>query len=83
MNKCFHDLQYTYATRQFEQGGDVLTVSKLLGHRNVNTTIDTYVHILDDLKDAVADATDDFYRSIDADDRNTIGKNMAGLRLVK
>ncbi len=82
-NKCFHDLRHTYATRQFEQGVDVLTVSKLLGHRNVNTTIETYIHILEHLKDAVADATDEFYQSQSVKCVDIVGKNLAGLRLIK
>lgn len=61
LNKCFHDLRHTYATRQFEMGVEPLTVSKLLGHSNLQTTLKTYIHVLDDLKDATADATDDFY----------------------
>ncbi|MGL6292282.1 MAG: hypothetical protein ACRC2P_02495, partial [Eubacterium aggregans] len=60
---------------------DVLTVSKLLGHRNVNTTIETYIHILENLKDAVADATDKFYQSQSVKCINPVGRNLAGLRL--
>lgn len=72
-NKCFHDLRHTYATRQFEQGVEVLTVSKLLGHRDINTTLKTYIHVLDDLRDATADATDNFYEQM-AD--KMCGKNV-------
>lgn len=57
----FHDLRHTYATRQFELGVDVAIVSKLLGHSNTQITINTYIHVLSDLRDATADATDLFY----------------------
>lgn len=63
-NKSFHDLRHTYATRQFEAGVEVLTVSRLLGHRNVNTTLETYIHVLNDLRDGTADVTDSIYDNI-------------------
>lgn len=63
-NKNFHDLRHTYATRQFELGTPVPVVSALLGHSSVNETIKTYIHILDDLKEATVDATDHLYDNI-------------------
>lgn len=33
-----HDMRRTYATRLFDQGGDLHTVSKAMGHANVSTT---------------------------------------------
>ncbi|MDR0886587.1 MAG: site-specific integrase [Clostridiales Family XIII bacterium] len=40
----FHGLRHTFATDLIEQGADVKTVSELLGHANVNTTLNLYVH---------------------------------------
>ncbi|MDR0514577.1 MAG: site-specific integrase [Coriobacteriaceae bacterium] len=40
----FHGLRHTFATRLVEAGADVKTVSELLGHASVNTTLDLYVH---------------------------------------
>lgn len=40
----FHCLRHTFATRCIELGADVKTVSELLGHASVNTTMDLYVH---------------------------------------
>lgn len=40
----FHGLRHTFATRCIESGCDVKTVSALLGHANVSTTMDLYVH---------------------------------------
>ena len=64
--KVFHDLRHTYATRQFESGVEPLVVSKLLGHSDVNTTLRTYIHILQSLLDAAADTTDAFYTRLQA-----------------
>lgn len=56
-----HDLRHTYATRQFEAGLETLVVSQLLGHVNISTTLETYIHVLQNIKDATADTTDAFY----------------------
>lgn len=41
-NIHFHALRHTFATRCIEQGIDVATVSKLLGHKSTKMTLDTY-----------------------------------------
>lgn len=60
-DKTFHDLRHTYATRLFELGEEVKTVSELLGHSNVNTTLSTYIHVLDALKVQTASKIDNLY----------------------
>jgi len=40
----FHSLRHTFATRCIESGCDYKTVSALLGHANVATTMNLYVH---------------------------------------
>lgn len=40
----FHGLRHTFATRLIESGADCKTVSELLGHASVNTTLNLYVH---------------------------------------
>ncbi|MEI3006507.1 MAG: tyrosine-type recombinase/integrase [Ruminococcus bicirculans (ex Wegman et al. 2014)] len=40
----FHLLRHTYATVCIENGFDAKTVSELLGHSNVNITLNRYVH---------------------------------------
>ena len=43
-NVTFHLLRHTYATVCIENGFDAKTVSELLGHSNVNITLNRYVH---------------------------------------
>lgn len=40
----FHALRHTFATRCIEAGVDDKSLSELLGHSNVNITLNTYVH---------------------------------------
>lgn len=40
----YHALRHTFATRCVELGVDVKTISELLGHSNVNITLNRYVH---------------------------------------
>lgn len=50
LNKCnlpdinYHALRHTFATRCTEAGVDVKSLSEMLGHANVNITLNTYVH---------------------------------------
>lgn len=40
----FHALRHIFATRCIEAGVDVKTLSELLGHSDVKTTLNRYVH---------------------------------------
>ena len=44
--KTLHATRHTYATRALENGVNIKVVSKLLGHANIQITIDTYSHVL-------------------------------------
>lgn len=48
-NITFHSFRHTYATLQLELGTELLTVSKLLGHRSVKTTL-VYTKVKDKMK---------------------------------
>lgn len=43
-----HTLRRTFGSKLIEQGVDILTVSKLLGHSSVSVTQNHYIHLLDD-----------------------------------
>ena len=45
-----HTLRHSYATRCFEAGVDIKAISEQLGHANVKTTYNIYVHLLEDTK---------------------------------
>lgn len=55
-NKCnlqnvtFHTLRHTFATRCIEAGFDVKTLSEILGHTDIKTTLNRYVHSSFELK---------------------------------
>jgi integrase len=40
----YHALRHTFATRCIEAGVDVKSLSEILGHANVNITLNRYVH---------------------------------------
>ena len=46
----FHTLRHTFATRCVELGFDVKSLSEILGHANVNITMNRYVHPSMELK---------------------------------
>lgn len=46
----FHSCRHTFATRCIEVGMDAKTLSEILGHSSVKTTLDRYVHPSIDLK---------------------------------
>ncbi len=49
-NANFHCLRHTFATRCVEVGFDVKSLSEILGHANVNITLNRYVHSSFDFK---------------------------------
>jgi integrase len=52
----FHDLRHTTATMLLAKGTDPATLSKILGHSNINTTIKYYAAVLDEGKRAALDS---------------------------
>ena len=47
---CFHNLRHTFATTLLEYGMDVKTLSTIIDHNSVATTLNIYAHITDDMR---------------------------------
>lgn len=52
----FHDLRHSFATLSLEQGMDIKTVSHMLGHTDAGFTMNTYMHVTDNMQQTVANA---------------------------
>lgn len=46
----FHALRHTFATRALEAGVDFKTLSVILGHSDINVTMNRYAHVLEDTR---------------------------------
>ena len=55
----FHDLRHTCATLLFSQGVHPKYVQELLGHANINITLDRYSHVMPGMSDHTARAMED------------------------
>lgn len=62
--KNFHTLRHTYATNCIEGGTDVKSLSEMLGHSNIQITMNYYVHPSIDTKRRYADNLCAFYQKI-------------------
>lgn len=54
----FHDLRHTAASFLLAQGADLRVIMETLGHSQISTTANVYAHVLDTLKQDVADKMD-------------------------
>lgn len=56
-----HSLRHTFASILFSRGVDVKTVSELLGHANVQITMNTYIHLLGNTKHSAVGKLDEIF----------------------
>lgn len=77
----FHVLRHTFATKCVELGIDVKTISILLGHSNVNMTLNRYVHpAVDYQRNCIQQLIESSAEKIDINDDNIIlGVEPSGL----
>ena len=61
----FHDLRHSAATLLLVQGVHPRLVMELLGHSSINVTMNTYSHVLDDMKREIAQKTDEVFNPVD------------------
>lgn len=54
----FHSLRHTYATRLFELGESPKTISELLGHSDIQTTLNIYTHVTEESKNVAINKFD-------------------------
>lgn len=55
INFNFHSLRHTHATILIENGANVKDVQERLGHQNIETTLNTYVHNTESMQDRSVD----------------------------
>lgn len=57
----FHALRHTHATLLIFNGENIKVISERLGHKNISTTLDTYTHVMEDMKNATANLLDSIF----------------------
>lgn len=55
-----YDLRHTFAATMMAEGFELYHISKMMGHKNYSTTVNSYGHIRDDIKDKIAKTTDKY-----------------------
>lgn len=60
-SRKFHAIRHTFATRALELGVDIKTLSEILGHANVSTTLNIYAHSLFEQKKNAIDRLNNMY----------------------
>lgn len=60
-DRKFHTIRHTFATRALELGVDIKTLSEILGHSNVSTTLNIYAHSLMEQKKIAMDKLNEMH----------------------
>ncbi|MBN1040089.1 site-specific integrase [Clostridium botulinum] len=58
----FHGLRHTHATLLIFNGENIKVVSDRLGHKDIATTLNTYTHIMEDMKNNTASLLDNIFK---------------------
>lgn len=54
-HRSFHSIRHSYATRLFELDVPIKTVQSLMGHSDMDTTMNIYTHVMQDKKMEIID----------------------------
>ena len=66
-NVHVHSLRHTYASYLISQGIELISISQLLGHENLNITLKVYAHQLEALKEKNNDKVRNIFEKFGAD----------------
>lgn len=66
-NYTNHSLRHTYASYLIYKGVDLISVSKLLGHENLNITLKTYAHQIESLKEKNDNRVKEIFQNLNFD----------------
>ncbi|MGT2829563.1 tyrosine-type recombinase/integrase [Streptococcus hillyeri] len=66
-NLTNHSLRHSYASYLIAQGVDLISVSKLLGHENLNITLKVYAHQIETLKNKNDDRVKEIFQNLNFD----------------
>ncbi|MEH7456356.1 site-specific integrase [Bacillus sp. JJ1127] len=61
----FHDLRHTHATLLIQQNVNVKLISERLGHSKIQTTLDTYSHVLPEMQRTISEKLDQVFEKCD------------------
>ena len=53
-----HDLRHSFATNMINNGGNIVAVSKYLGHASIEQTLETYTHLLEKTENQLVNTID-------------------------
>ena len=68
-----HSLRHTYASFLISKHIELLSISKILGHENMNVTIEVYAHQLKELEEASNSEVREIFANLGAD----LGRNIS------
>lgn len=72
----FHALRHTFASLNIDNGIDTKTVSQLLGHSDINTTLKIYTHVSTEQKQRAIDKFNNMFKT--QEEKETFTKNYKG-----
>jgi len=60
----FHDLRHLHATLLIHSGANLQATAKRMGHSTIKTTIQTYIHSMEDVDKTTSDSLDEKYNEM-------------------